>query len=159
IAPRSGAIDLEVPLLPGEAVIGEHRRSAADRLLVTLHADQQELRWESQLAPVPELTLATIPSPQWVERWRVASSPRWHLAATGVPAIQTPGASHAEWWPWPGEQVILRTQRPEPATGPRVTLERVMLDQRSGARGAELQLELELRSSLGGDYRLRSPPG
>ena len=159
IAPRGGAINLEVPLLPGEAVIGEHRRSADGRLLVTLHADQQELYWESLLEPVPELTLSAPQSPQWVERWRVTSSPRWHLATTGVPAIQTPQASHAEWWPWPGEQVTLRAQRPEPAPGPTVTVERARLDQRSGARGAELQVELELRSSLGGDYRLRAPAG
>ena len=159
IAPRSGAINLEVPLLPGEAVIGEHRRSADGRLLVTLDADQQELRWESQLEPVPELTLSAPPSPQWVERWRVASSPRWHLVTTGLAAVQTPHASHAEWWPWPGEQVTLNAQRPEAAPGPRVTVEWARLDQRSGVRGAEIQLELELRSSLGGDYRLRSPAG
>ncbi|MCC6296128.1 MAG: hypothetical protein IT469_05425 [Pseudomonadales bacterium] len=159
IAPRGGAINLAVPLLPGEAVIGEHRRSADGQLLVTLHADQQELHWESLLEPVPELTLSAPRSPQWVERWRVASSPRWHLATTGVPAIQSPQAGHAEWWPWPGEQVTLSAQRPEPAPGPTVTVERARLDQRSGARGAELEVELELRSSLGGDYRLRAPVG
>ena len=159
IAPRAGAINLEVPLLPGEAVIGEHRRSVDGQLLVTLNADQQELHWESLLAPVPELTLTARPAPLWMERWRVTSSPRWHLTATGVPSIQTPQASHAEWWPWPGEQVTLRAQRPEPAPGPTVTVERAALEQRSGAREAELQAELELRSSLGGDYRLRSPAG
>lgn len=158
VAPLGGAINLEVPLLAGEAVIGEHRRSAGGRLPITLNADQQELRWESQLAPAPELTLSATPSPFWMERWRVTSSPRWHLTTTGVPAIQTPGVTHAEWWPWPGEEMTLAAQRPDPAPGPTVTVERAMLDQRSGARGAELQLELELRSSLGGDYRLRSPP-
>ena len=159
LAPRGGAINLEVPLLPGEAVIGEHRRSADGRLLITLSADQGAAHWESQLEPVPELTLTATASPQWLERWRVASSPRWHLATDGVPAVQPPGASHAEWWPWPGEQLTLRAQRPEPAPGPTVTVERVTLGQRTGARGAELQAELTLRSSLGGDYRLRSPPG
>jgi hypothetical protein len=157
IAPLAGAINLSVPLLPSETVIGEQPLTAAGEMPVTLNPGQQQMQWRSQLPLVAELALAAPPTAHWVEVWRVEASPRWHVAGAGLPAVKTPGSVHSEWRPWPGERLTLSAVRPEPVAGPAVTIESAALTQRTGARGAGLTLALKLRSSLGGDYRLRLP--
>ncbi len=160
MAPAQGAINLAVPLLPGERVIGDHRLTPAGAMAVTLGAEQRQFRWRSLLPPADRLRLAAPETPHWVEVWRVEASPRWHVSASGLAAVKTPQSAHSEWRPWPGETLVLALQRPRPLPGAAVTVERAELEQNLGARGAELRLELELRSSLGGDYRLALPvPG
>lgn len=160
IAPAQGAINLEVPLLAAERVIGDHRLTPAGAMAVTLGAEQRQFRWRSLLPPADRLRLAAPETPHWVEVWRIEASPRWHVSASGLPAVKTPQSAHAEWRPWPGETLALALQRPLPVPGAAITVERAGLEQNVGARGADLRLELELRSSLGGDYRLALPvPG
>ena len=157
IAPRAGAINLAIPLLPGEAVIGDQPLTPAGEMPVTLDPGRQQMQWRSRLPPVAELALTAPPTAHWVEVWRVEASPRWHIAGTGLPSVRTPGSPWSEWRPWPGEHLTLAALRPEPVAGPAVTVEAAALTQRTGARGAVLALDLRLRSSLGGDYRLRLP--
>ena len=157
IAPLAGAINLNVPLLPGETVIGDQPLTAAGEMPVTLNPGQQRMQWRSQLPPGAEIVLAAPQTAHWVEVWRIEASPRWHIAGTGLPAVKTPDSAHSEWRPWPGERLTLSALRPEPVAGPAVTVESAALTQRTGARGAGLTLALKLRSSLGGDYRLRLP--
>jgi hypothetical protein len=160
MAPAQGAINLEVPLLPDERVIGDHRLTRAGDMAVTLGAEQRQFRWLSLLPPADRLRLTAPETPHWVEVWQVEASPRWHVSASGLPAVKTPQSAHTEWRPWPGETLVLGLQRPPPVPGAAVTVERAELGQNLGARGADLRLELELRSSLGGDYRLALPvPG
>lgn len=157
IAPRTGAINLALPLLPGEAVIGDQPLTRAGEMPVTLNPGQQQMQWRSRLPAVAELALVAPPTAHWVEVWRVEASPRWHIAGAGLPSVRTPGSPWSEWRPWPGERLTLAALRPEPVAGPAVTVEGAALVQRTGARSAVLTLDLRLRSSLGGDYRLRLP--
>lgn len=160
IAPSTGAINLEVPLLSGEAVIGDYPRTAAGAMAVTLDATQSQFRWRSLLPPTARLRLVAPETSHWVEVWRVQPSPRWHMVASGPPALAAQQAEWRAWRPWPGESLMLAFQRPLPAPGATVTVENVDLEQRVGARGAEVQVTLVLRSSVGGDYRLVLPvPG
>lgn len=164
VAPAVGAIALRIPLLPGEAVVSPGLTVIDNQAVVTLNANQHRFAWRSVLPPGAQLQLQAAATSTWVEEWRVQSSPRWHLDEPSLPPLkpdEVAGAAAGDvisqpqiWRPQPGETLTLRARQPEAVPGPTTTLERAALTYRPGARSAALNLELGIRTSLGGDYRV-----
>lgn len=152
LAPQQGAINLSVPLLADESVVTPGMSIDGDQLQLTLAAGQRSLRWESVLPVRQEWSMKAGSSPQWVERWQVSASSRWHVSSRGLDPIK-PGSRQTDplWYPWPDEKLLITAVQPKPVPGPTTTVEMARLETKVGQRG----LELALRSSIGGDYRLR----
>ncbi len=162
VAPAVGAIAVRIPLLPGEAVVSPGLTVVDNQAVVALNATQTSFEWRSVLPPSAQLRLSAPATSAWVEEWRVQSSPRWHLDEPSLPPIKpadvATGGAAAEpqlWRPWPGETLTLRARQPAAVPGPTTTVEEAALTYRPGARSAALSLELSIRTSLGGDYRVK----
>ncbi|MBQ0719797.1 MAG: hypothetical protein KBT88_14985 [Gammaproteobacteria bacterium] len=162
IAPQQGSINLRIPLLEGESVVSQNMLIEDRHAVVSLKARQAQLQWRSVLKPDTELSLMAPQTTDWIERWSVVASPRWHITGAGIPVLKTP-ATHQQvnqrWQPWPGETLKLHAVEPQPVPGPNTTIESIALDYTPGKRSADLELELQIRTSLGGDYRFKQPPG
>lgn len=160
MAPAQGVINLEIPLLPGEApVSGE--AGHAGHMAVRLAADAPYTRWESVLRPADSLLLQAPTEVPWVEIWELESSPVWHVSAEGIPPVQS---QHQDlltrrWQPWPGEQVALDITRPGAIEGRNLTISSVNLAHSAGSRATTTRLELSIRANQASQYSFALPEG
>ncbi|MBV1916081.1 MAG: hypothetical protein KUG72_11895 [Pseudomonadales bacterium] len=162
IAPSTGAINLRIPLLPGESVVTQNRVVEQQHMLVNLASNQRRMQWRSVIKPRAILELHASNSSDWIEQWQIIASPRWHISGEGIPPVKTAqsnGPIVQLWRPWPGESLKLLAVRPEPVAGPTTTIESIELDHRPGAGNASLKLSMQMLTSLGGDYRIPQPAG
>ena len=158
--PTDVAVVLEIPLLPGESITTEGVRVEGGRALVTLAPGESRRSWRSVLEIQPELTLTAPESLAWAESWRLDVGSIWHVEVAGIPSIHqagTEGDRVREWRPWPGETVVLSVTRPVGVEGPTLTIDSSRLQVEPGLRATEARLELSIRSSRGGQHRIRLP--
>lgn len=159
-APSQGAINMRIPLLSGESVISQNMLIKNQQVLVSLAAKQRQVQWRSIIKPNTALQLSAAKTQHWVERWHINASPRWHISGEGIPPVKTgnhQGPIAQRWQPWPGETLALKALQPEPVPGPTTTIESIALDYSPGKRSAALQMNIQIRTSLGGDYRFKPP--
>lgn len=153
-------IVLELPILPGEAVTSAQIRIKEGKALVNLPVGQRSLEWDSLLEKREKLELKADESTQWSEVWRADIGPIWHLHTEGIAVIHhqdQQGSWLPEWRPWPGETVTLHISRPQPVAGPTLTIDKTQLNIQPGKRNQLVNLNLQLRSSKGGQHNLRLP--
>lgn len=151
---------LKVPLLPGEAVTSEQIRVENGQVLINMAAGTAELEWQSILEKREQMDLRASDTSQWSEVWRADISPIWHLQASGIAAVHhqdQQGAWLPEWRPWPGESVSLHISRPQPVSGPTLTVDKTQLRVQPGKRSQLADLTLNIRSSKGGQHTLTLP--
>jgi len=138
VAPASGAINLQVPLLSGESLTSAGLQVKAGKVAVTLAPRQRSLRWRSTLSKTDLLTLQAASDPRWVESWTVISSPIWHVETVAIDGVeplppvkqqlgQQTGQWMPQWRPWPGEQLRLSFTRPVGLAGETLTIDGVAL--------------------------------
>ncbi len=157
----AGAV-LSIPLLPGESVTTPGLRVEEDRARVAFAPGQQERHWDATLARRPRLRLQAPEGVPWAEIWRLDAAPLWHVQTGGIPVVQRQdpnGRWRPEWRPWPGEVVELAISRPPGIEGPTLTIDRSHLRLVPGRRSSDATLELQWRSSQGGQHRLTLPQG
>jgi hypothetical protein len=159
---ESSAVMLELPLLPGEAVTTPEIRIKNGKALVNMAAGQSELEWQSTLEKREQLELGAPDTTQWNEIWRADVSPTWHLQSSGLAVIQhhdQNGSWLPEWRPWPGENLLLTISRPTAVAGATLTIDKSLLGIQPGKRSEMVTLNLDLRSSKGGQHPIVLPSG
>lgn len=153
IAPEQGAINLRIPLLPGESVISSHVTIEQQQAVVALDGSSREISWQSVLQPVDILELTASDNHAWTEVWKINPSERWHITSSGL--VATKSKQGRIWQPRAGERLQLSAVQPAAVEGPTTTVESARAVYRPGTRSAELDLELAIRTSLGGDYPIK----
>lgn len=156
------SVMLELPLIPGEAVISNGIRLKDGKVLVNMVAGQNQLEWQSTLERHELIQLQADASARWSEVWRADVSPIWHLQASGIPVVHHQGSQGnwlPEWRPWPGESVQLHVSRPQATVGATMTIDKSLLEVYPGKRSEKVELRFDLRSSKGGQHSLSLPDG
>ncbi|MFZ5811412.1 MAG: hypothetical protein ACOY4F_05175 [Thermodesulfobacteriota bacterium] len=162
LSPAGEAVVVEIPLLPGESVLGETVRAADGKALATFEPGQETLSWRSRLDIRPETVLTAPGDAPWTETWTIAAAPIWEVSADGVPPSQSFDASGLRrpvYRPWPGERLTLRVARPQAAPGETLTIDAADVHLVQGDRLAEAALSLRLRAATGRRHVLTLPPG
>lgn len=159
LSPTGKAISLSVPLLAGERVMSAGMNADKGRIEVRFGAGEEEVSWESELAPVPELTLVAEASDSWVERWTLTASPVWNVHYDGLAPVYEARQTQLVpvWTPWPAENVKLTVSRPEAVLGATTTVHRARQNTRLGDRQHSTELTLQVQASLGEDFRIDLP--
>lgn len=160
LTPAGSAVILEVPLLEGESVTTPGLRIQSGKVQVSMGPQVSEMQWSSVLKERKAIHLRASDSISWTEVWLLDASPLWHVTLEGIPVIHqqsTEGTWLPEWHPWPGEKVDITIMRPEGVKGPTVTIDQSLLSITPGLRYSESTLNLNLRSSLGGQHILTLP--
>jgi hypothetical protein len=159
LSPVGKAVSMRIPLLPGENVLSQGRVVKDGGMEVRLGAQDTSFSWESSLAPVETLALATRPTDTWIERWHLVASPVWNVSLSGLPPVFESGNTQLEpvWQPWPGESVNLKIHRPEAIAGATVTVNRAIHEVTLGQRQRLSTLHLSIRCSLGEDFLIELP--
>lgn len=159
LSPTGKAISLSVPLLAAERVMSAGMNADKGRIEVRFGAADEEVSWESELAPVPDLTLKAEASESWVERWTLTASPVWNVHHEGLAPVYEISQTQLVpvWTPWPGESVKLAVSRPEAVQGATTTIHQARQITRLGDRQHSTQLTMQVQASLGEDFRLELP--
>lgn len=156
VAPAFGAINIEVPVLEGEAPLTT-QLNPNGKIAVRLEANQQEFSWSSNLKQLSALQLTAAQNVPWFEIWSLDVSAIWHIDSKGIAPIQMIGNNLPTWQPWPGESVSLSITRPQAAKGSYITIDSSHLGYELGERSNLATLNLTIRSNQGGQYTFNLP--
>ncbi len=170
VAPTTGAINVRIPLLDGEALTSADHAVEGGKVSVTLGPGQGSRHWRSTLAKTDLLNLQATDDPRWVESWVMNASPIWYAepvdrdGVAPIPPIkqqqgETAGQWRPEWRPWPGETLSFRIFRPAGTAGEALTIDGVGLKHSSGRRQSETSMAINLRASKGVEYPVQLPDG
>jgi hypothetical protein len=159
LGPEGSVIKVRVPLLPGESVTTPEVPVEGTDALLTLEGRETQRAWDSTLSEAESLPLLASSDRPFTEVWTLDCSALWHCAAEGLPPTRLiqDGRWKPRWEPWPGESMTLRFARPSPAEGATSTVDAARLALVPGRRVVEGTLDVELRSSQGGEQWLELP--
>lgn len=162
VSDSAAPISLSIPLLAGEQPLSEQFTIKDKAVQINLKPQQDTVEWTSRLPQTEQLKLTASQNNAWLEEWRVAASPVWHVDATGLP-VNAYEADDAQgtllWKPWAGETLTLAIKRPQGAEGQTVTLLASQTQVAIGKRARDVTLRLSLQSSRGSQHSIRLPEG
>ncbi len=159
VAPATGAINLEIPLLAGESPLTT-KATANGKIAVHMESDDDEFVWSSNLKETSPIKLTAPQQVPWIEIWSLDIASRWHAQTAGISPIQL--EQHEDipvWQPWPGETLNLEVTRPQAAKGDHLTLDNAALNYKPGNNNGLSELNLRVRSNQGGQYTFKLPEG
>ncbi|MBY0407754.1 MAG: hypothetical protein K2Q01_08675, partial [Rickettsiales bacterium] len=177
LSPIGESFAVQIPLLPGEAVISADMPVKNGRAYVSMGPQTTERSWISQMAPRETLTLTAPKETEWPETvygseiWQLNVSNLWHVSAEGIPPVILPQTAQSSFTnagqmvqmpsyaPLPGEKLTLSATRPEGVAGQVLTIDRSHLSVSAGAQALEATLEISLRASQGGQHVITLPQG
>jgi hypothetical protein len=160
ISSASATLQLEVPLLPGEAITSAQVSAKDGVATVVLPPGSTSLQWESTLPQNETLQFVAPVGAGWSEVWRVNATNLWHVEFSGTPRIYTGNSSDTgipEWQPRPGETLSVAVSRPSGVEGPTTTIDSVTALTQVGKRLQEVSLTYSVRSSKGAFQELALP--
>ncbi len=160
VSDSAAPISLSIPLLAGEQPLSEQFTLKDKALQINLKPQQNTLEWTSRLPQTEKLQLTASANNAWLETWRVAASPIWHVEASGLP-VNAYEESDAQgtllWKPWAGETLNLVVNRPSGTAGQTVTLLASQMQVEVGKRARDVSLHLNLQSSRGAQHSISLP--
>ncbi|MEZ5498191.1 MAG: hypothetical protein R3E77_02045 [Steroidobacteraceae bacterium] len=163
VAPAQDGFNIDVPLLPGEAVLSESLRvDAAGVAHVGFGPGQSQVGWRSSLPRSTGVTLSMQANSERSEVWVVQANPEWRLRFSGLPAVLPENTDAPNWTfefhPRAGEKLEIDIARPVAAPGPTLAIDRVNHEVAIGHRSVDAELTLSYRSTQGGRHNLSMPP-
>lgn len=157
-------VTFSVPLLSGESILSEHIKVEDKHAIITLTAKNRSVSWRSRLQKTDQIKLTAINSEQMIETWSLNASPIWHVELSGIPVIYHQRISKnssslwlPRWQPWPGESITIDITRPKGIQGKTVTIDSSTLSLIPGEQITAVELNFNLRSSLGGLHTVQLP--
>ena len=147
----------KIPLLAGESVLSDNVKVENNHAVITLQRRGASVQWNSKLLIAKQIRLKAIKSEQIIEKWILNTSPIWHIKHSGIPVVyhQRRGDLwQPRWQPWPGEEVLIDVTRPKGVKGKTITIDSSSLTIKPGEQNTAVNLEFNLRSSLGGQHSI-----
>lgn len=163
VAPNEGVINLQVPLLEGEAPIEgntnlQHLSADTRSLKIQLDKQQTSVYWTSRLAPVDSIKLIAATDQPWIEIWEAEVSDVWHLTHSGLAEVHPQDVNQLPiWQPWPGEELTLNFIRPTAAKGNALVIESVELNTEPSNRATTHRLDLSIRTNQANQFAFTLP--
>jgi hypothetical protein len=154
LSEKGKAVSIKVPLLPGENVLTSNVVVEGGAVEVRFGADEETFSWVSELPRGKNVVLKAPATDQWIERWHLVTSPVWNVSRAGLAPIFEANETNLipVWSPWPGEEVTLTFSEPTAIVGATTTVQRVLYETELGHRQQTARLNIDLETSLGGDF-------
>ncbi|GAA3950831.1 hypothetical protein GCM10022278_07470 [Allohahella marinimesophila] len=159
VAPLEGSLTIDLPLLPGETLMGRFETPKPGWIRVTLQDGQDTASWTSTLTPRQSLQLEAPVNDSWTEQWNLAVGPLWRVTYSGIApySVTSRGVWQPSWLPRPGESVSLDITRPEVIEGKQLTIDQARLRKTFSQASAESHLTIEARASRSQRFSFRLP--
>ena len=167
VSPTGQPLVVRLPLLPGEQVTESGLTVENGEVVVSFDRDTERVSFDSSLQVTPEVRLRAEEGKPWSEQWTLDCSALWHCELSGLAPYEHATRNHdypgggARWMPsfrpWPGEELAISVERPEPASGSSITIDGGLLSFEPGTRLSRATLLLRVRNSAGGTQRVELP--
>ncbi|WP_416399358.1 hypothetical protein [Allohahella sp. A8] len=159
VAPLNGSLTIDLPLLPGETLMGRFETPKPGWIRVTIQDGEDSTSWTSTLAPRSALQLEAPQNDSWTEQWNLAVGPLWRVTYTGIApySVTSSGVWQPSWLPRPGESVSLAITRPDVIAGKQLTIDQAKLRKTFSQSSAESHLTIEARASRSQRFSFRLP--
>ncbi len=161
VAPRQGAVTLDLPLIEGESVLTEDMAAEKGRILISMAPNQRSVSWRSNLPRTSPLSLTSDSDGAWKERWRIVVGRIWNADFSGVPesetGVNTSDVRIATFHPRAGESLTMIATRPDAVEGSTLAFDAVGLATQLGDRSRDVMLDLEYRSTRGSQHVIELP--
>jgi len=154
IAPEAGGFSVALPLLPGEHPLDADAPVRDGRIQLAFNAGAESVGWTSRLDRTARLQLTAPTLAERAEVWEIDAAPMWHVDASGVPAS---AGDVPRFQPLPGEQLTLAFTQPTAVAGGTLAFDRAQSRSAIGDRATETTLQLQARSTRGGEHALGLP--
>lgn len=167
VSPTGQPLVVRLPLLPGEQVTESGLSVENGEVVLSFDRDTQRVTFDSSLRIAPEVRLRAAEDRPWSEQWTLDCSVLWRCELSGLAPYEHRSQDHdyprrePRWMPsfrpWPGEELAVAVQRPEPAAGSSITIDSAHLSFEPGTRLSRATLQLQIRNSAGGSQRVELP--
>ena len=162
LAPEKGGFTLEIPLLAGESVLTNGiETNNGTKVSAGFDSSVSEVSWHSGLPYSDTLRLTAAKDKPWSEVWIFSVSPTWRVVFAGVPAVMPENIRSGDWsyeyYPRPGETLILKISRPRAVQGGTLAIDNVGLEYDVGKRSTNARLTFDYRSTRGDRHSLKLP--
>ncbi|MBP1473545.1 hypothetical protein J7I44_04490 [Frateuria sp. MAH-13] len=154
VAPQAGGFTIALPLLPGEHPLGADAPVRGGRIQLAFNAGTDSVEWTSRLDRTTRLQLTAPALAERAEVWEIDAASMWHVDASGVPASD---GDVLRFQPLPGEQLTLTLAQPAAVAGGTLAFDQVDSHTTIGERATETTLQLQARSTRGGEHALGLP--
>ncbi|CAN2049567.1 conserved membrane hypothetical protein [Candidatus Magnetomoraceae bacterium gMMP-13] len=160
ITPIGRPVTVSVPMLAGESITTDGISVENKKAVITMGPKQKSIKWNSTLELTESIELQATELKNMTETWILDASSMWHCNLTGIPVIHHQderGQRRPTWKPWPGESITIHISRPLPVQGQSLTIDRVNLEYHPGQSIQRGILNMEIRTSKGGQYAIGMP--
>lgn len=149
----------DIPLLDNELVRTDHPAISITNSVATVSMSSREnkIEWQSSIPISSELRLKSVKGVRLTEVWGLRQSSMWHSTFEGIPVIYPEDSVGSFWYPWPGEELLLKISRLEPAPGQSMTIDSVRADYHIGKGYNRLLLKARIRTTSGRTHHIISP--
>ncbi|WP_223786685.1 hypothetical protein [Marinicella meishanensis] len=165
VAPKQGVINLTIPLLENEFPLDKVTRDEAGAVQVNLGPNEQSLSWRSRLDRLDLWQITAQDSQQYIETWRVISSPQWHVNISGVPlvAAESNDLDYDDFFehiymPRPGESIEIKVSRPAAVAGAALSIDAINNSYTVGKRTTKTTTRITYRATQGGRFEVNLDP-
>ncbi len=160
LTPAGSPVLLSVPLLAGASLTTAGIDVVDGAAQVAMLPDQTDARFTTALPVGPRIELRAPAGVPWTETWILDAGIMWRCAPSGLTPVHRQDAAdnwQPQWRPWPGEAVTIDVSRPEAVSGRTTTIDRAHLTLTPGKRFSRASLNLDVRSSKGGQHQIELP--
>ena len=165
VAPQQGVINLTIPLLDNEFPLDKVTRDEAGAVQVNLGPSEQSFSWRSRLDRLDQWQITAHDSQQYIETWRVISSPQWHVNISGVPlvAAESNDLDYDDFFehiymPRPGESIEIKVSRPVAVAGAALSIDAINNTYTVGKRTTKSTTRITYRATQGGRFEVNLDP-
>lgn len=157
-SPLGTPLKLEIPLLPGESVVGGHTVTEDRKLVINLGPQEASVLVESRLPFSEKINLVSGDGKDFFEVWHLHAGSTWHVRPQGFPSMAPDETGVLSWYPWPGEKLSWDISQPKEAPGQLVTIDHAEIKVVPGKKETTVELQANLRASLGGKHTIKLSP-
>ncbi|NVJ59960.1 MAG: hypothetical protein HWE27_06190 [Gammaproteobacteria bacterium] len=164
IAPQSGEINLKIPLLPFERSFSSNAQIKEGEVSIQIPRGESQVSLGSSMAQQSKLQLEGTKREDIVEEWRFTVAHQWRVEADGLNPVWPESFYPNDIWsfrylPRAGESLQLNIQSPKSIEGASLAFDKVDLNIVPGLFQRTINLELNYRSSRGGQSTIQIGEG
>ena len=160
VSPETGALNVDVPLLEGEAVLDEDTTVGADGVAVSMGPTDRRFVWSSSLARASSMTLQAPTDRPWHEVWMFYIDNEWKVEFEGMPESlpdEQAMSRVAVFHPRPGESLTVSISRPGAVQGNTLAFDGVKVSTTVGGHQRRSVMAIDYRSTRGTSHVIRLP--
>ncbi len=159
ISTTGPASSFNIDCIPNAKIIFGNVHQKNNKIKVNILQNQNYFSWTSEIPFCNSIVLKASSVDGIAEVWKSTASPLWHIDCVGLkPVFKTDNNKQVPvWHPWPKQKLTFNISKPKAIKGKTLTIQSVRQKVAFGDQQYSTTLDMEIVSSLGGDFLIDLP--